>query len=129
MKHILKIGFVLPALLVMGACATRVHVVDLEGISMKKRHVAKNAKLKSMGEQTSTYCTENKMGDGSRIGLIDEAVKSMEQQYNAEVIKHVSIYRRANCIEITGEPMQLAERQTQKGKKKMKRKQRRGNNS
>ena len=110
MKFIAKLGFIVPVLLMTSACATRVHVVDLEGISMKKRHIAKGAKLKSMGEQTSTYCPENKIGDGNRIGLIDEAVKSMEQQYQADVIRSVSIYRRAGCIEITGEPMQLANR-------------------
>ena len=101
-----KIISLILAMFAMSACSTStVKVLDANWTSMKHAMPpASNQKLVLVSKVQSEYCLDSWGGSGS-FGLMDEAVKKAETQYEIDYIKYPAFTQSVgkSCVQVSGE--------------------------
>jgi len=96
---------------IFAGCAHKVTLMDANVVSMKHRNLEKGQKTQKVGPVDAQFCPEQfKQSSGETMGLIDEAIKTAEQETGADFIRNVRIYKLGNCVGVEGEAFKIVQK-------------------
>jgi hypothetical protein len=90
------------ALLLVNGCAMKTKLLDVNAVSMTQTSLQPGAKLKEKGPVTGQFCA-NAFHDEGTLGLMDEAIKSAQQENHVDFITGVTVWQVSNgCVQVEG---------------------------
>lgn len=105
-------GSCLLALFLTG-CAIQYDLMKAHAVSMKHYHLPDNAKLVKVADVNSKYCIKDfKVSNGKSIGILDEAIKAAEKEYDIDFITNAIFRAQGKCVIVIGDGVRISKEQS-----------------